>query len=597
MGSDARADRPEGLSMFASALTGQPVAVAELRPGEPPWTDGQTIYLDTAAPVRAKLEAVAVHASMIATGSLDPAVMRSLARRPRLARRYLAIEAHRALVAQGELLPAVLASLADRDIARRSDSPAASLGIARGPAAIGDPPPGFGVIRPGKVVATRRVVGTEDSAESRHSPRGQATRRPAELDDGEIDDSEGPDMFTSPVGGAGFIGKWLKKLLSSARKTGSGGGPPGADTTTHRTTSGIRGPNAVSSLASMSSEDTDDPRADAVASGVTYPEWDVARRAYRPGWCTVREVEPAVKASATQAIDPAIGVRRPLSRLGMGLHRRRRQAQGDDIDIDAAVEARVEVRAGAVPDEAVYLDSLRRRRDLSVLLLLDVSGSAAEAATSARTVHQQQRTAVAGLAVALHDLGDRLALYAYYSQGRRAVSMVPVKRFDDHLDARVIRRLNSLEPGAYSRLGAAIRHGSAVLEKRGGTSRRLLVVLSDGLAYDHGYERAYGAADARRALTEARRRGNGCVCLTVGAGTDAQSLREVFGGSAHASIAGPDQLAGVIGPLFRSALRSAEVRRRVSDMRTARPAPPNRLDDNAFGARAGGVLEANLSAH
>ena len=31
----------------------------------------------------------------------------------------------------------------------------------------------------------------------------------------------------------------------------------------------------------------------------------------------------------------------------------------------------------------------------------------------------------------------------------------------------------------------------------------LLVVLSDGLAYDHGYERAYGAADARRALSEA----------------------------------------------------------------------------------------------
>ncbi len=248
----------------------------------------------------------------------------------------------------------------------------------------------------------------------------------------------------------------------------------------------------------------------------------------------------------------------------MGLHRRHRQSQGDDIDIDAAVEARVEVMAGSVPDEAVYLDSLRRRRDLSVLLLLDVSGSTAEPGTVGRTVHQQQRAAIADLTVALHDLGDRVALYAYYSQGRAAVNMVPVKRFDDHLDARVIRRLNSLEPGAYSRLGAAIRHGSAVLEARGGTSRRLLVVVSDGLAYDHGYERAYGAADARRALTEARRRGTGCVCLTVGAGTDVASLRKVFGSAAHATIARPEQLAGVIGPLFRSALRSAEVRRRVS---------------------------------
>ena len=118
----------------------------------------------------------------------------------------------------------------------------------------------------------------------------------------------------------------------------------------------------------------------------------------------------------------------------------------------------------------------------------------------------------------------------------------------DHVNARFIRRLNSLEPGAYSRLGAAIRHGSAVLETHGGTSRRLMVVLSDGLAYDHGYERAYGAADARRALTEARRRGTGCVCLTVGAGTDLESLRRVFGSTAHATVAHPDQLAGVIGP-------------------------------------------------
>jgi len=39
--------------------------------------------------------------------------------------------------------------------------------------------------------------------------------------------------------------------------------------------------------------------------------------------------------------------------------------------------------AGSVPDEAVYIDSLRRRRDLSVLLLLDVSGSAAEPGTLA----------------------------------------------------------------------------------------------------------------------------------------------------------------------------------------------------------------------
>lgn len=459
------------------------------------------------------------------------------------------------------IFPTVLASLGDRDIAGRSDSPTVSLSIATGRAPLDDPAAGFGVIRAAEVLAAGARDTKQDDGAG-YVPRSRGSRELAELDDGEVDDSDDPDLFTSPVGGGGFIGKWLKKLLSSARKTGAGGGPPGADAPTHRTNSAKRGVSAVSSQASAASEEVDD--SSATADGVRYPEWDVARKRYRPAWCTVREVEADIRASATQAIDDAIGVRRPLSRLGIGLHRRRRQAQGDDIDIDAAVEARVEARAGSVPDESVYLDSVRRRRDLSVLLLLDVSGSAAESGTVGRTVHEQQRAAVANLAVALHDLGDRVSLYAYYSQGRSAVTMVPVKRFDDHLDAHTIRRLNSLEPGAYSRLGAAIRHGSAVLQARGGTAWRLLVVLSDGLAYDHGYERAYGAADARRALTEARRRGTGCVCLTIGAGTDVASLRRVFGSIAHATIARPDQLAGVIGPLFRSALRAAEVRRRVN---------------------------------
>jgi nitric oxide reductase NorD protein len=569
--SDAPGDRSQALGMLASALAGRPVAVAQLQPGEPAWTDGQTIYIDSGAPGRTRLQTlrtVAVQASLISAGSLDPEVVRPLVRHARLAKRYLAIEAHRALLANSALLPNILAAMGNRDIASRSDSPTASMRLAGGREPIDDPPPGFGVIRAGKVLAAcSQTAKQQDEANPRHVPRRPTKEELEELDDGEVDDSDDPDLFTSPVGGGGFIGKWLKKMLSSARKTGSGGGPPGADTPTHRTNSAKRGLHAVSSLAATSSEDDEDAkdhRPLTAEHGVRYPEWDVTRKSYRSEWCTVREVEPKIKTSATPAIDDAIAVRRPLSRLGMGLHRRHRQAQGDDIDIDAAVEARVEVLAGSAPDEAVYLDSLRRRRDLSVLLLLDVSGSAAEPGTVGRTVHEQQRAAAANLTVALHDLGDRVALYAYYSQGRRAVSMVPVKRFDDHLDTRVIRRLNSLEPGAYSRLGAAIRHGSAVLEARGGTSRRLLVVLSDGLAYDHGYERAYGAADARRALTEARRRGTGCVCLTIGAGTDVQSLRRVFGSTAHATIARPDQLAGLIGPLFRSALRSAEVRRRVS---------------------------------
>ncbi|SBS79062.1 von Willebrand factor type A [uncultured Mycobacterium sp.] len=555
-------DRLARLAVIASALAGHVVVVAPAEPGSPPWTDGQRIFVDPMAAQRATIEAIAAQASLIAAGSLDIAIVRTLTRNRKAAARYLAVEGHRALLANADILPGALVSLADTAVAGRSHSAAESLRIATGSAPIADAPAHFGVLRPKQLL---EVIGRAAKAVDHHTvghvPRGQGNRKLEELDDGEFPTGDDdPDAFTSPVGGGGFIGKWLKKLLSSTRAGSSRGGPPGADSPTHRTNSANRGANAVSSSASAATEDG----ADATAGGVTYPEWDVNQRKYRPDWCTVREVEPRIGLAASAAIDDAIAFRRPLARLGMGLHRRHRQAQGDDIDIDAAVALRVEVMAGSVPDEAVYLDSLRRRRDLSVLVLLDVSGSSAEAGTVGKTVHEQQRVAAASLVVALHDLGDRVALYGYNSQGRSAVNLIPIKRMDEHLDSHVLRRLNSVQPAAYSRLGAAIRHGSRVLQERGGTSRRLLVVLSDCLAYDHGYERGYGAADARRALTEARRRGTGCVCLTVGANVDAASLRSVFGSTAHAVVGRPEQLTGVIGPLFRSAVRAAEVRRHVS---------------------------------
>ena len=542
------------LSLLASAISSRALRVAAGEPGEPAWTDGKVVFVDANISTREQVEALAVQSSLLAAGSLDPDVVRRLKRRPALARRYLAVEGHRALAAIEDLLPPPVQSLIDSDVAARADSPAASLAAALSREAIADPPDSFGTIRARHLLAS---INRADSSVTtrRHFPREQRNQVLAEL--AEDDDGTAADLFSSPVGGGGALGRLLGQLLGVVRQL-KGGGPPGADAPTHRTRAGTRaGSHTVFSTGMAGAVE----EAAIEGRGTKYPEWDVDRQRYRLDWCTVQEVEPRPKDSALSLVSDEYGLRRPLVRLGMGLDRCHRRVQGDDIDIDAAVEARVDAMAGSAPDEAVYVESLRRRRDLSVLLLLDTSGSAAEPGATGQTVHEQQRAAAAALTVALHDLGDRVALYAYHSRGRSAVHLVPVKRFDDDLDTLVMRRLHGLVPGAYSRLGAAIRHGAAVLEKRGGTSRRLLVVLSDGLAYDHGYEPVYGAADARRALAEARRRGTGCLCLSIGASTDAETLRRVFGSAAHATIPRTEQLSQVIGPLFRAALRSAEVPR------------------------------------
>jgi len=545
----------ERLELLASAIAGRPVDLAPVLPaGAPAWTDGTTIFLDVDVHSVERLRTLAVQAALLGAGSLNGQVLSALARRPGLTRRYLTVEGHRALATHEFVLPPTVRPLIDHVIAAKSDSPGTSLAIAGSKRPIDEPPPSFGTIRP-RLTTAPGPQADPATAAFPHAPRSNDDVR-RELDDNA---DEGPTTdLTSPVGGGGGIGRLLKKLFGEGRSAGNG--PPGTDSATHwLRNAGVSTTRVVSSTASR----IPDGGAELTRSGAIYPEWDVHRRAYRHGWCTVTEVDPRPGDPAIVLMSDARPLRRALARLGMELERRHRQLDGVEIDLDAAVEERVEVLAGSAPDEAVYIDMVRRRRDLAVLMLLDVSGSAGQPSLAGGTVHEHQRTAAVTLASVLHGLGDRVALYGFRSQGRKAVTMLPVKRFGDGLDTRNLRRLGGLTPGGYTRLGAAIRHATAVLEEEAGTSRRLLVVLSDGIAYDHGYEREYGEADARRALVEARRRGIGCLCLSIAAGLDADALRRVFGTAAHAGIPRADQLPDVVGRLFRSALRSADANRRV----------------------------------
>jgi nitric oxide reductase NorD protein len=557
--SEPKTPGPEGLNLLASAVAGRPVTVAALDPpGTAAWTDGTTVFVDPAAATREQVRCVAVQSALLSSGSFNAECLSALARRPALCRRYLAVEGQRALVAHEGVLPASARLLIDRPTAARSGSAAQSLVVAMSREAVADAPHSFGTIRPRRLRSDLGSSAETDPA-AQHVPRRDDADLLRELDDEEDDGSALFDTVSSPVGGGGGIGRLIKRLLGDARS--GDGGPPGADAVTHRSRRGGGRPGAGAMTTAIAS--ITDSREEAAHREWTYPEWDLNRHRYRPDWCTVSGFEPAVATLAPFEPPDTHSLRRALARLGREWQRRPRQLQGIDIDIDAAVAAYVDVAAGSPPAEEVYIDILRQRRDLAVLILLDISGSAGEPSPSGGMVHDHQRVAAAALVRTLHDLGDRVALYSFRSQGRSAVHVVPMKQFGESLDARVLQRLGGSVPGAYTRLGAAIRHGSAVVERDGGTTRRLLVVLSDGFAYDHGYEGSYGEADARRALVEARRRGTACLCLSMGAPTDTEALRRVFGTAAHARVPRLEDLPAMVGPLFRFALRSAEAQQRT----------------------------------
>ncbi len=554
---DAEVETCERFSLLASAISGRPLKVAPGDPGLPAWTDGRTVFVDAAETHQTQSQCVVVQASLLCVGSFEPHVLHKLIRKPSATRRYLSLEGHRALTVLRDVLPATICPAPDPVTAQRSDSPQSSLLLALGSEEVPKPPAAFGVIRP-RLVGQIRDDRVEGMGPTHVSPR----ERQALLSELEDDVGEGPvvDILSSPVGGGGPIGRLLKRLLGDARSSGTGA--PGADAPTHFVRSSDRVSRMGSPTTGRMTASDDGPLG--VVREFVYPEWDVHHHRYRPQWCTVVELEPDDPDGSRTPTGDTKSLRRALARLGTELERHGRQPQGEDLDLDAVVGSYVEVRAGSFPDDNVYRESQRSRRDLSALLLLDISGSAGEPAPPAASSTTTNFRPPVRLTTALYEVGDRVALYGFRSQGRSAVHVFPVKRFDDSLSMLRDGRLGALRPGGFTRLGAAIRHGTSTLEREGGTGRRLLVVLSDGFAYDHGYEGSYGEADARRALSEARHRGIGCLCLSIAATTDADALRRVFGTAAHATFGTTDQMAHAIAPLFRAALGTADLQRRRS---------------------------------
>ena len=254
-------------------------------------------------------------------------------------------------------------------------------------------------------------------------------------------------------------------------------------------------------------------------------------------------------------------LRRELARLGLAHERHRRQDEGDVLDITALIELVVDRGAGGVGDPRVYEVKRRTAHDLGVLVLLDATGSTGES-EEGHMVFDEQRALAARLTSCFSELGDRVAAYGFQSWGRHAVNFLRVKGFEDRYDHAAQRRLASLEPGGFTRLGAAIRHGTYLLSEKAGTSNTLLVVVGDGLPYDEGYEHRYAQEDCRRALQEAVVEGVGCACVSVRSGTEPEMIERVWGNVPHRALDDPSELARHVTPLFRMALREAAASRR-----------------------------------
>ncbi|MGW0160076.1 VWA domain-containing protein [Mycobacterium sp. NPDC003323] len=550
-------DAPDQLRLLATFVAGRSLKVGH---AGVPHTDGQTVFVSAGAPLEHQRREMLLQSALLGAGSLAPDYVKAIRGRRRTARRYLYLEGRRALGELAERLPLAAAILPDGP--PLTTRPAESLAAARGRAPVPDPPDWFGDITPGVLIRTDAGAGTaatDTDLTLRFDLEAVLQNDGEDGDDG--DDGDEPSgnskllkLFEAPVTSAA-LSDTLRKLFGGNRSNGddSAGGDLRVGSVRR---AAQRGVNARPAPTPIVFTDHERPGAAVGVGGALFPEWDVHHGRYRPDWCRVVDFPLATDADITAgdvAPDPVLRSR--LSRVGLGPKRLRGRSDGDDLDTEALTALWVDLQSGYSPPENVYVERRKLERNLGVLILVDASGSVTDADPDGLAVHEHQCRAAARIAATLEDLGDRVAVYAFRSQGRSAVHLPAVKTFDQRFGAVARARLNQLQPSGYTRLGAAIRGAGQILKNQAGTPNRLLVVLSDGYPYDNGYEGRYAEADAHSALGELRADGVACLCLSIGVGNSAAAIRRVFGSACNAAGSSLAELSPRMDELFGSALR------------------------------------------
>lgn len=259
--------------------------------------------------------------------------------------------------------------------------------------------------------------------------------------------------------------------------------------------------------------------------GVRYPEWHRSAGCYRQDWVTVYPsvALPGDDGWAQERLSKLGGLRRELLRR-MEVERSARawvgrQRDGDEVDLDALIESYGDRRAGRPDDQRLYCHNPRRARDTATTVLIDISLSSDSWVNNQRVL-DVSRDAVLMLGEVAEALGDRLEVLAFASNTRNHCRVWRVKDWRDTW--RVGRsRLGALVPTGYTRIGPALRHATAGLERQA-AEHKLLLLITDGKPNDYDrYEGAHGIADVRQATREATQAG---ICVHA-IGIDPSAVR------------------------------------------------------------------------
>jgi nitric oxide reductase NorD protein len=276
-----------------------------------------------------------------------------------------------------------------------------------------------------------------------------------------------------------------------------------------------------------------------------YDEWDYQLQLARPEWTTV--VERRQRQADAETMELILQKHKPLaSRIKhlidalqpQGVVRKRGFEDGDELDIDAAVRAMIDIRRGIMPDPRVNIRITRHVRDLSMLVLMDLSASTNdrvgdlteqdEGYLDQPSILDLTREATGLLAWAVDSIGDDFAVHGFASDSRHDVQYYRFKDFDEPYAEAAKSRLAGMQGGLSTRMGAALRHAGWHLGQQA-SGKRLVLLITDGEPADiDERDPQYLRQDSKQAVDELAAQGIHTYCLTLDPQADTYVSR-IFG--------------------------------------------------------------------
>lgn len=290
-----------------------------------------------------------------------------------------------------------------------------------------------------------------------------------------------------------------------------------------------------------------------------YQEWDYQVQLYRPDWATV--FEKRAQKGDPETIDKIFQEHKPIvQRIKQvvdllspdGVQRQRNMEDGDEIDLNAAIDAMIAIRMGEQPNPRITMRNVVMNRDLAVTVLLDLSESTNEIMEgSDKSVLELTREAATLVSAAINGIGDPFSIHGFASDGRHDVQYFKFKDFNQNFDNETKSRLAGMTGGLSTRMGAAMRHAGRLLMKQP-ERRKLLLLVTDGEPADiDERDPQHLRHDTKKAVEELYTHGVLTYCLTLDPNADSY-VKRIFGSNNYTVVDNVDRLPEKLPTLFAS---------------------------------------------